>query len=485
MRKGAFVREDEALQVEDVSALLGVGRNTVYSLAKSGELASYRVGRKLRFTRADVERYIEASKTGGSPASTGPVPVAPASAATPSSPYAEAIPEIAPAADPFVISGGDISGDIIAHAISGKGFPCSRAYLGSYLALVDLYLGRADAAVVHLFDRKSGTYNIPYVQRLAPGVPVSVVRVARRSVGLIVQAGNPKHLHSWGSLLTRDASLVNVARGSAMRVLLDEVLCELEARPESVRGYDREVASPDAVAAFVAKGAADMTLTDDNFATIVDAVREGRGIYANIKKVVGFLLGTNIGEILTVFFAMILWRESPFLSMQLLWINLVTDSLPAIALGMEAVEKDVMEQKPRPKNEGLFAHGYGVRIGLQGCMFAILSLLAYQIGKSLYGAVEGGQTLAFMVLALSQVVQAFNMRSFHSIFRIGVFTNRKLNGAALVSLALMALVLFIPPVAGAFGLVALSPVLYLIGLGLSLAPLIVMEIAKALELIKH
>ena len=235
----------------------------------------------------------------------------------------------------------------------------------------------------------------------------------------------------------------------------------------------------------VAKGAADMTLTDDNFATIVDAVREGRGIYANIKKVVGFLLGTNIGEILTVFFAMILWRESPFLSMQLLWINLVTDSLPAIALGMEAVEKDVMEQKPRPKNEGLFAHGYGVRIGLQGCMFAILSLLAYQIGKSLYGAVEGGQTLAFMVLALSQVVQAFNMRSFHSIFRIGVFTNRKLNGAALVSLALMALVLFIPPIAGAFGLVALSPVLYLIGLGLSIAPLVVMEIAKALELIKH
>lgn len=266
MRKGAFVREDEALQVEDVSALLGVGRNTVYSLAKSGELASYRVGRKLRFTRADVERYIEASKTGGSPASTGPVPVAPASAATPSSPYAAAIPEIAPAADPFVISGGDISGDIIAHAISDKGFPCSRAYLGSYLALVDLYLGRADAAVVHLFDRKSGTYNIPYVQRLAPGVPVSVVRVARRSVGLIVQAGNPKHLHSWGSLLTRDASLVNVARGSAMRVLLDEVLCELEARPESVRGYDREVASPDAVAAFVAKGAAEAGVGTSNLA---------------------------------------------------------------------------------------------------------------------------------------------------------------------------------------------------------------------------
>ena len=109
----------------------------------------------------------------------------------------------------------------------------------------------------------------------------------------------------------------------------------------------------------VAKGAADMTLTDDNFATIVDAVREGRGIYANIRKVVGFLLGTNIGEVITVFTAMMLWHQSPLLSMQLLWINLVTDGLPAVALGMEAVEDDIMNQKPKPKNEGIFAHGLG------------------------------------------------------------------------------------------------------------------------------
>ena len=109
----------------------------------------------------------------------------------------------------------------------------------------------------------------------------------------------------------------------------------------------------------VAKGAADMTLTDDNFATIVDAVREGRGIYANIRKVVGFLLGTNIGEVLTVFFSMILWRKTPLLSMQLLWINLVTDSLPAIALGMEPVEADVMEHRPKPKDESIFAYGLG------------------------------------------------------------------------------------------------------------------------------
>ena len=110
---------------------------------------------------------------------------------------------------------------------------------------------------MHLYDRKSNTYNIPYVQRLAPGMPVSIVRIPRRPMGVIVQAGNPKRIHSWGSILTRGASLMNAARGSAYRVLLDEVLCELEARPESVNGYDREVSSPDAVAAFIAKGAAE------------------------------------------------------------------------------------------------------------------------------------------------------------------------------------------------------------------------------------
>ena len=157
----------------------------------------------------------------------------------------------------------------------------------------------------------------------------------------------------------------------------------------------------------VAKGAADMTLTDDNFATIVEAVREGRGIYANIKKVVGFLLGTNIGEVITVFAAMLLWHRTPFLSMQLLWINLVTDSLPAIALGMENVEADVMEKKPKPKNEGIFAHGLGIRVVLQGAMFAVLSLIAFWLGwQGNDSNLVQGQTMAFMVLALSQVVQS-------------------------------------------------------------------------------
>ncbi len=234
----------------------------------------------------------------------------------------------------------------------------------------------------------------------------------------------------------------------------------------------------------VAKGAADMTLTDDNFATIVEAVREGRGIYANIKKVVGFLLGTNIGEVITVFAAMLLWHKTPLLSMQLLWINLVTDSLPAIALGMEAVEADVMDKKPKPKDEGIFAHGFGIRVVLQGFMFAILTLIGFKIGEGEAGMLAAGQTMAFAVLSLSQVVQAFNMRSEHSIFKIGVFSNKKLNGAALISALLVILVLF-TPIRVAFGLVELPAKLYAIALGLVFVPAVVMELSKALGLIKR
>ena len=235
----------------------------------------------------------------------------------------------------------------------------------------------------------------------------------------------------------------------------------------------------------VAKSAADMTLTDDNFATIVDAVKEGRGIYANIKKVVGFLLGTNIGEVLAVFFTMLIWRQSPFLSIQLLWINLITDSLPAIALGMENVEKDIMTHKPKPKNESLFAHGYGLRIILQGVMFGGLAIAGFVIGRSISGSIEGGRTLAFITLALSQILHAYNMRSEHSIFKIGIFSNKKLNIVTLISIVLICFVCFVPGVLTAFGMIYLPYYAYLIAIGLAIVPIIIMEISKAVGLIKH
>lgn len=233
----------------------------------------------------------------------------------------------------------------------------------------------------------------------------------------------------------------------------------------------------------VAKGAADLTLTDDNFATIVEAVKEGRGIYSNIRKVVGYLLGTNIGEVITVFAAMLLWHQTPLLSMQLLWINLVTDSLPAIALGMENVENDIMHHQPKKKDESLFSNGLGIRIILQGIMFGLLSLFAYDLGRKITGNIEGGQTLTFMVLALSQVVQSFNMRSSKSLFEIGFFTNLNLNKAAFISLSLTLIVIF-TPISNIFGLIPLTNELYLCGLLLSFVPLFVIEVCKYFKLVK-
>ena len=238
----------------------------------------------------------------------------------------------------------------------------------------------------------------------------------------------------------------------------------------------------------VAKGAADMTLTDDNFATIVDAVKEGRGIYSNIKKVVGFLLGTNISEVIVVFLAMCIWQISPFISIQLLWINLIGDSLPAIALGMEKLEPDVMDHKPRAKNESIFAHGYGIQIVLQGCMFAGLALASYCIARFGFGlGAEACSAAIFFVLALSQTLHAYNMRSGHSLFKVGPFTNKFLNIVTLIALALIAFVMFTPGVMTVFGFGSayLPWQVYVIGIALSIVPIIVMEIAKSLELVRH
>ena len=230
----------------------------------------------------------------------------------------------------------------------------------------------------------------------------------------------------------------------------------------------------------VAKGAADMVLTDDNFATIVEAVREGRGIYDNIRRAVIFLLGTNLGEVLAVLGSMLLWREAPLRSMQLLWINLVTDSLPAVALGLEAVGPDVMERPPRSTEEGLFARHMGPFTTGQGILFALLCLSGYAFGRRVMGTASAAQTMAFLVLALSQILHAFNMRSEQPLGHIGVFSNPAMNVGAAVSLGLTVLVAF-TPLAGIFGLVRLPGRLYAAALALSLVPVAVMELWKKIR----
>ena len=228
----------------------------------------------------------------------------------------------------------------------------------------------------------------------------------------------------------------------------------------------------------VAKGAADMTLTDDNFATIVTAVREGRGIYDNIRKAVQFLLSCNLGEVLTVFLSMIFFHESPLLAIQLLWVNLVTDSLPALALSMEPVESDIMCRKPRNKDESIFAGGLGIAAVWQGMMTGALTLTAYIIGKFVFNDLIVAETMAFATLALVQLVHAFNVRTHHSLFRIGFFSNKYMNGAFLASLSLMLLVLLVPGLQGVFKVCTIPLNAWVIVATLSVTPLVIVEIVK-------
>ena len=230
----------------------------------------------------------------------------------------------------------------------------------------------------------------------------------------------------------------------------------------------------------VAKGAADMVLLDDNFATIVEAVREGRGIYDNIQKAVHFLLSSNIGEIITIFVAMLLGWATPLLPIQLLWVNLVTDSLPAIALGLDPAEQDIMERNPR-KDASLFAGGMGSRIAVEGMMIGMLALLAFGIGHIYFdGGKEyiTGRTMAFAVLSLSQLVHAFNMRTEHSLTQIFLGSNLYLVGAFFVGCVLQAGVIMIEPLSAVFGVCSLTWKEWMIVGGLSLVPLPVVELEK-------
>lgn len=233
----------------------------------------------------------------------------------------------------------------------------------------------------------------------------------------------------------------------------------------------------------VAKGAADMTLTDDNFATIVSAVKEGRGIFDNIRKAIHYLISCNLGEVLTVFIGMLIFKVPIFAAIHLLWINLVSDTAPALALGLENPEYDIMERKPRKKNEGLFSGKLGIDVLWQGAVFAIITLIAYGIGynihlaDSLAQAQLYGSTMAFATLSLSQLVHAMNVRSEHSLFKAGFLTNKTMLIGGGISLVLLVLVLF-TPLRVVFGLAELLPSEWLEVIGLSIIPFVLCEIVK-------
>ena len=234
----------------------------------------------------------------------------------------------------------------------------------------------------------------------------------------------------------------------------------------------------------VAQSAADMVLTDDDFSTIVAAVREGRGIYQNIRKTVHFLLSCNIGEILVVFVAFLLRAPTPLLAIQLLWVNLVTDSFPALALGADPIQGDVMEQPPHKREEGIFSGGVGFAVAVEGCLVGALALLAYTIGRAFFdydpAAPAIGRTMAFCVLSLSQLVHSFNMRSEHSVLKLGLLSNRKLVAACGFCAFLMVSVVLFPPLSALFQTTALTALQWLVVAALSLCPLLVVEGEKLL-----
>ena len=233
----------------------------------------------------------------------------------------------------------------------------------------------------------------------------------------------------------------------------------------------------------VAKNASDMILADDNFVTIVEAVKQGRNIFENIKKAVHFLIATNIGEIVTIFVGLLLGLKAPLLAIQLLWLNLVTDSLPAIAIGLEKPDKDIMNKKPRDNRKSIFADGLWGKIIVEGTMIGVLTLFAFSIGNNLYG-LEVGRTMAFVALGMLELVHSLNVKSEESIFKVGIFENKYLVGSIILGTILTILVVMVPVFADVFKLQALTPIQWLYTMAISIMPIIIIEAQKKLNEVK-
>lgn len=235
----------------------------------------------------------------------------------------------------------------------------------------------------------------------------------------------------------------------------------------------------------VAKEASDLILVDDNFTTIISAVEEGRNIYANIKKVVMFLLSSNIGEVYTIFISILLFtffnmsefsNEGPLLAIHLLWVNLITDTLPAFALGFEKNNDDLMKDSPRNKKESFFAHQMILKILYQGFIVGSLTILAFLIGQQY--SLKIGQTMAFITLATSQLFHAFNQKSNNSILKDNIFNNPYLIISFIAGLFLLITITYVKSLANIFKLVPLSIEQLLICIGLSFSIIIFVEIYK-------
>jgi Ca2+-transporting ATPase len=235
----------------------------------------------------------------------------------------------------------------------------------------------------------------------------------------------------------------------------------------------------------VTKNVADMVLADDNFATIVSAVEEGRRIYDNIRNSIQFLLSSNLSEVVSIFVATILGLTL-FEPVHLLWINLITDCFPALALGLEKGDPNIMQRKPRNSKEGIFAGGMGIDIAWQGIMVSILTLVAYFLGTKMATGSDdllhqNGTTMAFLTLSMAEIFHSFNMRSRRqSLLKMGSM-NWYLIGAMVLSLALSTVVIYVPFLSNAFGFANISLSEYFVSLLLAILVIPIVEIVKAIQ----
>lgn len=236
----------------------------------------------------------------------------------------------------------------------------------------------------------------------------------------------------------------------------------------------------------VTKNVADMVLADDNFATIVSAVGEGRRIYDNIRKSIQFLLASNLSEVLAIFFATLL-GFTILKPIHLLWINLITDCFPALALGMEEGEADIMKRKPRDAKDGIFAGGLGVHVVIQGIVVAAITLTAYFVGHYMESGIwevaesPDGMTMAFLTLSMAEIFHSFNMRSLSkSIFTI-TRQNIYLWGAMVLSLVCTTAVIYVPFLANAFGFEHISFMEYVVSLLLAFTIIPIVEVTKLVQ----
>ena len=252
---------NKSLSTQEVAELLHVSKSTIYELIRRGEINSYKVGRKVRFTQDDVDAYIARSRHEQSVQPVRRVEIS-----------SELLSPAAASERPFVISGQDVVLDILSNYLHQSGIVTDRCYLSSFEGLLALYEGKVDAAACHLYAVDERSFNVPYVRRLMPGVKAVLVNVSYRKQGFYVAAGNPKEIRGWRDLARRDISILNRRPGSSARILLDGQLMRMDLDPKQIRGYEREMKSHLTMAAAIADGEADLAVGTERISRQIEGL---------------------------------------------------------------------------------------------------------------------------------------------------------------------------------------------------------------------